>query len=166
MTANFYKNDFYSLESGAGWKRIVLQRKKRKFEKANWKWKNIIVVLDVTIIPSQWWIQDWKKWKDQKFGDHWGEDFAARVMMRIYVSTQTGRSASKWTFTIYFLFHTCSVCPPNCNCKCHSVKTLGQVAVDLALLTANANQLRYLLVMEDLCKNVAWEQLQVFQGVT
>ena len=59
-----------------------------------------------------------------------------------------------------------SVCPPNCSCKCHSVKTLGQVAVDLALLTANANQLRYLIVMEDLCKNVAWEQLQIFQGAT
>ena len=75
---------------------------------------------------------------------------------------------TNWTvrLKVYFSFHTCSVCPPNCNCKCHSVKTLGQVAVDLALLTANANQLRYLLVMEDLCKNVAWEQLQVFQGVT
>ena len=73
------------------------------------------------------------------------------VRLKVYIST---------------LIYTRSVCPPNCNCKCHSVKTLGQVAVDLALLTANANQLRYLLVMEDLCKNVAWEQLQVFQGAT
>ena len=31
-------------------------------------------------------------------------------------------------------------CPLDCACLCHSQRTVSQVAIDMALLTANANQ--------------------------
>ncbi|CBY32504.1 unnamed protein product [Oikopleura dioica] len=49
-------------------------------------------------------------------------------------------------------------CPVRCECLCHSEKTITSVAVDMALLTANANQLRILMVMYDLCGKIEWEQ--------
>ena len=33
-----------------------------------------------------------------------------------------------------------SDCPPNCQCRCHKEKSIAEVAIDMALLTANANQ--------------------------
>ena len=59
-----------------------------------------------------------------------------------------------------------------CECLCHTEKTITSVAVDMALLTANANQvsirfykldfeilkLRILMVMYDLCGKIEWEQ--------
>ena len=31
-------------------------------------------------------------------------------------------------------------CPPDCQCRCHKEKSVTEVAIDMALLTANANQ--------------------------
>ena len=33
-----------------------------------------------------------------------------------------------------------SACPPDCQCRCHKEKSVTEVAIDMALLTANANQ--------------------------
>ena len=33
-----------------------------------------------------------------------------------------------------------SGCKPDCECLCHEQKSVTEVAVDMALLTANANQ--------------------------
>ncbi|CAG5111696.1 Oidioi.mRNA.OKI2018_I69.chr2.g5974.t1.cds [Oikopleura dioica] len=55
-------------------------------------------------------------------------------------------------------------CPVGCECLCHTEKTITSVAVDMALLTANANQLRILMVMYDLCGKIDWEQTRTLEN--
>merc|ERR1712037_159322 len=55
-------------------------------------------------------------------------------------------------------------CPVGCECLCHTEKTITSVAVDMALLTANANQLRILMVMYDLCGKIDWEQTRTLDN--
>ncbi|CAG5097498.1 Oidioi.mRNA.OKI2018_I69.XSR.g15099.t1.cds [Oikopleura dioica] len=58
------------------------------------------------------------------------------------------------------------ICPVGCSCLCHTEKPIKSVAIDMALLTANANQLRILMGMEDLCGKINWEQTRLLEDGT
>ena len=52
------------------------------------------------------------------------------------------RSSILWIFNLEWILHY-SDCPPNCQCRCHKEKSIAEVAIDMALLTANANQVSH-----------------------